>query len=78
MSEEEVTFPSQSHIATQLFSLTVRSIQSITFNLPFIEKKRNIIQIRFTFQIELLDLSRKGKRLNKSEDIFLDDMINLI
>ena len=75
MSEEEVTFPSQSHIATQLFSLTVRSIQSITFNLPFIEKKRNIIQIRFTFQIELLDLSRKGKRLNKSEDIFLDDMM---
>ena len=72
MSEEEVTFRSQSHNVTQLFSLTVRGIQSITFNLPFIEKKRNIIQIRFTFQIELLDLSQKGKRLNKSDDIFLD------
>lgn len=75
MSEEEVTFRSRSHNATQLFSLTVRGIQSITFNLPFIEKKRNIIQIRFTFQIELLNLSQKGKRLNKSDDIFLDYMM---
>lgn len=63
MSEEEVTFPSPSHIATQLFSLPngVRTIQSITFNLPFIEKKRNIIQMRFTFQIELLYLSQNRK-----------------
>ena len=62
MSEEEVAFPSQSHIASQLLSLpnAVRTIQSITFNLPLKEKELDRVSIRSSLRHVLSTLYKKN------------------